>query len=492
MATPRIMIRFRDEINPAIALHNEVIAKSGKCYWGVWLKSFEDKVQTTKRAQEVAGAGQTIYIADTASKAKPAVYLVNIGNVLGPSEVDPNLVPEYYRSKIAGISLWFELTSKIQEIDADRNLVALLGVPTTYFLRYDSTGKIINDSPQREYALNAVAGATYVLQLSDIHLGEDHAFRYPVEKEKTDTGPRRTLSEVLVEDLQRVGAFGQIGCVIISGDIVTRGAWSKDIEFGAEKISGAEISRVFLRDLSEKLAVPPNLFCMVPGNHDIVREAGGDPAQLQSALLSYEHEAGFRALREDFSQVYRLSPLNYVAKIEYSKRTLILGLLNSAYLNEKTRFSDYGYVGDDADSVFSIMGSYAGDEVKILVLHHHLLPVYEREPIGEGGRVALTLDAAKILRQAQEAKVCAVLHGHQHATKKMNYASWTPEMDKAFQKLKNPLTVLAAGSAGVKRERLPHDETNAYGLIDLSSSKPKICVRRIYADGRKGHDWLAQ
>jgi hypothetical protein len=222
----------------------------------------------------------------------------------------------------------------VQQLHAHKSLIALLGVPTIYFLSYDSEGRIINDGPQREYVLKAPEGTTHALHLSDLHLGADHAFRYPIPKEKTDIDATRTLSEVLIEDLESVGALGKVGCVVISGDIVTKGAWKDDIVVSGKTYSGAEMSRTFLQDLSKKLAVPPDLFCMVPGNHDIVREAGGDPAQLQEAFLHYEHEADFRALREDFAGVYKLSPLNYVARIQYADRTLVLGLLNSAYLNE--------------------------------------------------------------------------------------------------------------------------------------------------------------
>lgn len=491
MATPRIMIRFRDVTNPAIDLHNEIFSKNGKAYWGVWLKSFEDKDVIMERLT-TGGVGEAIYIADTVSKARPTIHVVDVGGVCAPNQVNPSLVPAYYRDKINEVPIWFELQSKIKQIDADGGLAALLGVPTTYFLKYDSESKIVGDAPQREYALTAVSGAKYALHLSDIHLGEDHGFRYPISKDKADISATHTLSDVLVEDLTTVGALGKIGCVIISGDIVTKGSWTRELSVGEKLMSGLDLARIFLEDLSKKLGVAPNLFCMVPGNHDIVREAKGDPTQVQAALLHYGHEVGFRTLREEFSHVYKLSPLNYVARVKYEDRTLVLGLLNSAYLNEIVKFSEYGYVGDDADFVFSIMS--AVDErcsTKILVLHHHLLPVYEREPIGSDGRIALTLDAAKLLRQAQEAKIRTVLHGHQHAIKKMSYASWTAEMHGNFQGLKKPLTVFAGGSSGAKGDRLPSGETNSYGLIDISKAEPTVSVRRIYAGGRLGHDWCS-
>lgn len=196
MGTPGIMIRFRDLNHPAVELHNEIIGKAGKCYWGVWLKSFEDASDILYRAKELASSGATIYIADTESKAHPAIYIANVVGVFGPNEIDRDCVPEYYRDRIDRIPLWFEINATIHQIDADRNLAAILGVPTTYFLSYDEKGQITNKLPQRVYPLTAVDGARYVLHISDIHLGDDHGFRYPIEESSKYTGTTRTFRDV--------------------------------------------------------------------------------------------------------------------------------------------------------------------------------------------------------------------------------------------------------------------------------------------------------
>lgn len=486
------MLRFRDANNDAISEHNKIFETTKMVYWGLWLKSFENKADILKKLDGLSD--QKIYIADTESKTKPLIHFCEVGRVLFDlKKINPKLVPKYYRDRIAEIPIWFELRSKINQIDADGKLSDLLGVPTIYFLDYDSEGNIINSAPQRDYALAAPKNTSFVLHLSDIHLGDDHAFRYPLLKDKGDVASTRTFSEVLVEDLNSVGAYGKIGCVVISGDVVTKGNWNSKVKVGDEECTGLDLAKVFLNDLAESLKVDPNLFCMVPGNHDIVREAKADPAKVQKFLLHYDHEIGFRTLREEFSNVYKLSPLNYVARITFESKLLVLGLLNSAYLNERVNFSEYGYVGDDAEAVFSILSGVTEKEaVKILVLHHHLLPVYEREFLGIDGKISLTLDAAKILRRAQEVNVCTVLHGHQHAIKKMHYSSWSAEMDKSFQKLDRPLTLFASGSSGAKRERRPADESNSYGLIDISAQHPSTVVRRIYSNGRKGEGWEVQ
>ncbi|WP_156464255.1 hypothetical protein [Afipia sp. Root123D2] len=188
--------------------------------------------------------------------------------------------------------------------------------------------------------------------------------------------------------------------------------------------------------------------------------------------------------------MYKLSPLNYVVHIEYGKSVLLLGMLNSAYLNEQTEFAEYGYVGDDADEIFDILERETSDRVtKIVVLHHHLLPVYEREVVATNGKISMTLDAARLLRRSQEAGVSIVLHGHQHSTKRMVFSAASAEMSKESRAANRSITIIAAGSSGAKRERLPVDETNAYALIDMDSGNPVVRMRRIFSDGRKAEDW---
>jgi hypothetical protein len=454
MATPGVMIRFRDKVS-SIDEHNKILAQNGSALWGLWLKAFENKNEVL--AQLNKGKVDRIYIADTSSKAKPSIYVCDVKRVVAEAnDVDENLIPEYYRARKSEVP--------------------------------DANGNIINAAPQRRYDLRISDNARWALLLSDIHLGDDHAFRYTISKAKTDTGPQRTLAEVLREDLTSIGAIEEIGCVIISGDILTRGAWSAPHKVEDKELSGFDLAKLFLEDLSAAVSVDRRHFFMVPGNHDIVRKVA-DSSQMQEALLHYSHEQGFRALREEFCDIYKLSPLNYVAQLSFGDKRLLLGMLNSAYLNEETKFAEYGYVGDDADKVFEFLEQEDSEKVsKIVVLHHHVLPIYEKEIVADG-RISVTLDAVRLLRRAQEAGVSTIFHGHQHATKRMVFSASSAEMNKKSRNEGRLVTVVAAGSSGAKRDRLPKDETNAYALVDLSQIVPAVRMRRIYSDGRRGEDW---
>lgn len=186
------MLRFRDETNPTVAAHNEILSNKGSVFWGLWLKSFESVADIETKLGGFVD--QPVYIADTASKVRPLVYICGVKQVITDrSAVIKARVPKYYRSKIDQVPIWFELTSGFQQIDADRKLTDLLGVPTIYFLDYDTNGNIINVSPQREFHFFAAKASSFVLHLSDIHIGEDHAFRYPLTYDKFDINPERTF-----------------------------------------------------------------------------------------------------------------------------------------------------------------------------------------------------------------------------------------------------------------------------------------------------------
>jgi 3',5'-cyclic AMP phosphodiesterase CpdA len=486
--TPLVMVRFRDSDNVnTVAEHSQLIDLYGNVTWGLWLKQFEDEGDIIARLEKLAGSLGQIYIADTTHKSKPVVYVASVSRVITDNAlVDPERVPSYYRDKLKEIPIWFELSGKLMKVNVDDRLVDVIGVPTIYFLEYEN-GRVKNISPQREFVKTGAGDGAYVLHLTDIHLGEDHGFRPIGTKVRTDVGSQLTLPEALKNDLNRLGFDGKIAAVVISGDIVTKGGWERLYPSGDEEVSGLQAAQKFLSEMSDVLSVPPDLFFLVPGNHDIVRQVSS-PADVTNFLIDYKHESGFRALRENFCSIYKLAPLNYVVKLEVGSRKVVLGLLNSAYLNDQVGFSEYGFVGDDAEGVFEILNRADGYS-KILVLHHHVLPVYEHEVLAKDNKVSLTLDAASIMRRSQEVGVEVVLHGHQHAAKLMDFASWSAQMEGKFKSMQKRIRVVAGGSSGAKSERLPGDESNTYGLLDITGPNLDLRLRRIYPGGRLGEDW---
>lgn len=157
MATPSVMLRFRDVDVFSVEEHNKIFKEKGSVLWGLWLKSFENAGEILKRL--TAKSVDRIYIANTSRKSNPEIFVCDVKRIISNiADVDDALVPEYYQERKAEVPIWFELASRIAEIDADKRLKALLGVPTIYFLDYDQNSNVINSAPQRQYKLKARDG----------------------------------------------------------------------------------------------------------------------------------------------------------------------------------------------------------------------------------------------------------------------------------------------------------------------------------------------
>jgi hypothetical protein len=54
---------------------------------------------------------------------RPVIYLASVSKVIVDNNiVDVNLVPEYYRPRIAEVPIWFELSSPLMNVDVDGRL----------------------------------------------------------------------------------------------------------------------------------------------------------------------------------------------------------------------------------------------------------------------------------------------------------------------------------------------------------------------------------
>ncbi len=83
-------------------------------------------------------------------------------------------------------------------------------------------------------------------------------------------------------------------------------------------------------------------------------------------------------------------------------------------------FSGFGYVGvaqrEHATAAYGWDKDIPGRNhpVRIIVMHHHLLPVNLVETPSENPNYSMTLDAEAVTQWALERRVSAVLHGHMH------------------------------------------------------------------------------
>ncbi len=131
-------------------------------------------------------------------------------------------------------------------------------------------------------------GRSCILHLSDLHFGVDYGFRR--QGEDVNLGdPRRTLTDCIVADLNRLGLTDKIAAVIVTGDFMTQGKWDNDARQNALEEFGA---------LRDRLSLKQEQVIAVAGNHDVVRYP--DPAVINvkenvvERQANYQHEVMFR------------------------------------------------------------------------------------------------------------------------------------------------------------------------------------------------------
>ena len=466
---PTLILRFRNRVEGArdgIDEHRRILFKENCVWWGWWRRINEELRERELTALKVP------FTAHCVSPSEKVGFAAQVAELRVDSSPPASLVPAYYNSKISEIPVWFKLTS-ISTLDGDVLdewcQVLSAEVRTLFFLR---ELEALKNLANRITSLRV--RSPYIVHLSDVHLGSDHAFVRPGEK--TASGPRgtslspsRTLTQAVAADLNSAGI--EPGFIVITGDIVTRNRWDP-----------RRCAKDFITDLCADLNVPVEHAVALPGNHDFFR---GDEEPKDFSGTNYQHEDSFRLF---LSSVWRFeadAPLERVFRLQFDALdcSVLLGCLNSARWTTVPGFAEFGFVGRDRmEAVVRMLNAVPGPTLRFLALHHHLVTVGSSEWIPETGDpkpVSVTLDAGHVLDMALGAGVSAILHGHQHtpAVAKISRRRILRTGDAMAGELTPDVHILAGGTAGSKER----DESvgNCYGVLHLSKSRARYDVRGL-------------
>lgn len=465
MAASVIVLRFRDTTPgvDTIAAHLELLDRRGAVWWGWWRKETEDAT-----ARDVPDGTLEVLLADRSARRMFRAACERFS--ARGAEVDPEEVPEYYRRHIGEIEGFFRLTG-IEEIAYDGPLGDRLGERTMMRLGEPGAG------PAEHLASAAqAAGRSSVLHLSDLHFGADYGFL--TQGERTEIGDgRRTLTECVAADLERVGLKNDVAALIVTGDFVTRGDW------------GDHVRRAALREfqsLRDALGLTQKQIVAVPGNHDIVRYPDGAQIDIRELAVvgqtNLQHEREFRTFADELIDRNWKESLNYVRQISLGTIDVQICVLNSCTITA-TKWSEYGYIGTGGIDAIRTLAHMAIERptFRFIALHHHLLPVAEVEAPDSQG-VTLALDASVILAEAQAAGVHVALHGHQHKAKLATYMS----LPLAGAAPGSPIHVVSNGSAGVAVARLPNGENNTYCVFSAEGERLRLRMRELRTSAQPG------
>ena len=160
-----------------------------------------------------------------------------------------------------------------------------------------------------------------------------------------------------------------------------------------------------------------------------------------------------------------------------------IACLNSSLLEQhKGLFQGHGFLGDaQLDNVASEMGWEPGIQgphaLRIVVVHHHLMPVTFREDPKTGQVYSVVLDAEALARWIVRHRVKLVLHGHMHQPfmARVERPVETDKPDGDWHRFH----VVGLGSTGVGKDHLGEVGKNTFGLLGFEADHLALKVFTI-------------
>jgi len=513
-----MVLRFRDLVAGTIESHRTLIKEHGYAWWGWWNKPDEKIPRATFAAfREVIGrAGFVeIFLIDSGRAKLYKARLVDIDESKTEDLKEcsePKKTPGYYST--AKYKAWFklteindaspteirnwsyeEITEFLDDPSADRfrdkrvfDIQEMLNRRhrTIYFI------KPYNEKTDQDYRLEflppisranfirspIVTNSDYILHISDLHFGTGY-HRFALEAEPN----RKKLSTLIIDDLRR--EYGDVApaAVVVSGDLTWHG---EEDEFKMVYDSLKELESVFKLD--------PHRFVIIPGNHDIQwsdQNGGTFDREKPVTRASEEAEKNYRTFYKNFFGIAANSYLSLGRRYLLSNYSAIdIVGLNSCRLEQKP-FAGYGYVSlEQVQDAATEMGWNKGKKpdsmVRMLTLHHHVMPVTSKEELEYGRLYSLTLDAGQLTYEALNFGVDLVIHGHMHQP----FSAALSRAAKGADFSKRTLGVHGAGSAGVKKDLTGDVGKNSFSVYNFDKDGVTIRIRSLSESYEGfGKDW---
>lgn len=517
-----IALRFRDLVTTpgdTIRLHRELAATGpGHVWWGWWHKSGEavpGAVFRTLSEHITPGTPLKIILFDSGHQQVRYAYCSSIQwdpryqRIPSPEREQ---TPAYYRDQ--QYLAWFKLVKiddPVAEPDKELKSYTYLGIDeffqnqksrytpfyrkrvagcdelkqqdrTMWFLRATREKDPVHEVSllqksqldPRDFPEEYVASKSrHLLWVSDLHFGAHHGFPKATNEVTRDLGQA-------IEAAAKSHKVEDFAGVIVSGDIT----WSAaKAEF--------DDARNFLQRIARSPSTLDNYrFAICPGNHDLAFT--DTPADKASAI---HHSTVPRNARQNYEALYE--NLFYIKPNEHLSlgRRFLLGghfplelvCLNSSLLEQKEGwFQGHGFIGErqleQVEHAFDWHAEQRPEHAelprpfRVVVMHHHLLPVtYAEEPQG-GVSFSTVLDAERVARWLARHRVDVLLHGHMHQP---YYATLTKPID-----VKKPggdshtFHIIGLGSTGVERGHRG-EFGNMFGVLSATAGALKVSIYEV-------------
>lgn len=510
---PKTMIlRFRDlvtEPGGTVASHNAICEKETYVWWGWWNKSGEQIPDGVFRhLNEIAKTsdGLKILLLDSGRNKLFSTTCREIEWEKSHNRIrskEPNKTPKYYRDKL--YLSWFKIETITEINELELHSLSYLLVDEFFEnsqSRYSSFyGKQVHSCAElrqqdrtiwfvREWTANdpihevrlldgkSISPVTYesefantrslnLLWVSDLHFS-DHHHNFP---STTSTAARQDLGQAIETSAAKHKIFDFAG-ILVSGDITWKAEAS---EFDKAKNFLSRIASSPSRLDNYRIAI-------IPGNHDI--KLSDEPENKEAKV---NEEIAPAIARAEYSKFYR--DLFYCSPNDYLScgRKFLLGgsipvevaCLNSSLIEQKKDwYQGHGFVGEEQlNDVASGMGwSLPAPEnrpIRIVMLHHHLMPVHYRTTPFGGKAYSVVFDSEAIVQWIVSHRVDLVLHGHMHedfCARISRPIDGKPSNEKGW----HTFHLLGMGSTGVVGE--DKNGPNTYGVLRFTKHGVNVSV----------------
>ena len=246
-----------------------------------------------------------------------------------------------------------------------------------------------------------------ILHLSDLHFGE---------KRKTTKSDllvtkrgAKELAQSIVNNIKKDDSGVKIkpDCLVITGDLSNS---SNAVEY--------DFTEIFLNEILKHLNLKKNRLLVVPGNHDV--DWKNHDGIEKYASFKHFYERYFKKKWDLFSPTYIRFKTN-------SDETIIFGLDSNSTLTKE--WCNYGNVNlEQLRNLKKLVKKLklSDSALKIVALHHHVLPVYnyfysfenykilQDAHTSEQPPVSLLMNASQLLKVCREFGIASILHGHAH------------------------------------------------------------------------------
>lgn len=293
-----------------------------------------------------------------------------------------------------------------------------------------------------------------LLHLSDLHLGDKHRFKLPVDSLGREHMTSRMI-DLILEDLVGIGLGTRVQMVALTGDIAE-----------AATVGEFSLAEKLIKELATCLSISLSHVLLVPGNHDV--SFTPDDAD-KNRTLGNASPLNFDNLKR---LIYGdLMPMTTSVASSPSGRITVQCVALNSCLASGQDTPGLGYVDPEELRKLGRSLSHAGPEdpkekdargreVRVLCLHHHVMPVV-RQSVRDalnGKAPSLLLNSPEVLSWAAMNRFDALLHGHHHQPFVSTFERWSGKSEEGLRKM----LAAGAGSCGARREDLDEFARNHY------------------------------